>query len=65
MPRHISKSIAPSWDLGIVLNGLSRDLFEPLETINLKALSYKTATVLALATAKQFGDMHAFSMHPS
>lgn len=43
---------APAWDLNIVVGALSRPPFEPLAQIDLKWLSYKTAFLLAITTAK-------------
>ncbi len=36
--------------------------FEPLTSVGLKELSLKTALLLALASAKRIGDLHAFSV---
>ncbi len=40
----------PSWDLSIVLQGLSGHLFEPLETVTEKILTLKTILLLALSS---------------
>ncbi len=52
----------PPWDLEVVLRALSQPPFEPLISIDLKELSIKTALLLALASAKRIGDLHAFSL---
>ncbi len=52
----------PPWDLEVVLRALSRPPFEPLSSVGLKELSLKTALLLALASAKRIGDLHAFSV---
>ncbi|KAI2642402.1 hypothetical protein H4Q32_028786 [Labeo rohita] len=50
------------WDLFIVLTGLRRDSFEPLESVELKFLSLKTSLLIALTSIKRVGDLHAFSV---
>ncbi len=52
----------PPWDLEVVLRALSQPPFEPLASVDLKELSLKTALLLALASAKRIGDLHAFSV---
>ncbi|XP_051967361.1 uncharacterized protein LOC127632670 isoform X2 [Xyrauchen texanus] len=54
--------LVPSWDLSVVLAGLQRPPFEPLESIGLRALSLKTALLIALASIKRAGDLQAFSV---
>ncbi len=51
----------PPWDLEVVLRALSQPPFEPLTSIGFK-LSLKTTLLLALASAKRIGDLHAFSV---
>ncbi len=53
----------PPWDLEVVLRALSQPPFEPLISVDLKELSLKTALLLALASAKRIGDLHAFSVN--
>ncbi len=50
--------LVPSWDLSIVLAGLQRGSFEPLDSVELKFLSAKTA----LTSIKKVGDLQAFSV---
>ncbi len=52
----------PPWDLKVVLRALSQPPFEPLTSMGLKELSLKTTLLLALASAKRIGDLHAFSV---
>ncbi len=52
----------PPWDLEVVLRALSQPPFKPLTSVGLKELSLKTTLLLALASAKRIGDLHAFSM---
>ncbi|KAI7790836.1 hypothetical protein IRJ41_002448 [Triplophysa rosa] len=55
----------PEWDLSMVLESLSRRPFEPLGDISLKHLSFKTALLLALTSAKRVSVLHALSVHHS
>ncbi|XP_051980853.1 uncharacterized protein LOC127642225 [Xyrauchen texanus] len=61
----VPRRVVPEWDLSMVLDTMSQQPFEPLGSISLKNLSFKTALLLALASAKRVSDMHAFSVHPS
>ncbi len=54
--------LMPSWDLFIVLAGLQRGPFEPLDSVELKFLSAKTALLTALTSIKRIGDLQAFSV---
>ncbi|KAI2665751.1 hypothetical protein H4Q32_022840 [Labeo rohita] len=40
--------LIPSWDLAVVLQGLQQDPFKPLQSVELDALSFKTALLTAL-----------------
>ncbi|KAL0198781.1 hypothetical protein M9458_007321, partial [Cirrhinus mrigala] len=55
----------PSWDLSLVLTALRQAPFEPLQSVELKFLSIKTLLLLALASIKRVGDLHAFSVDES
>ncbi|XP_026102951.1 uncharacterized protein LOC113074342 [Carassius auratus] len=59
----VSKPISPSWDLVLVLDALSVSPFEPLDKADLKLLSFKTALLLALASAKRVSEIHALSVN--
>ncbi len=50
----------PSWDLSIILDGLQRGPFEPLDSVELKFLSFKTALLTALNSIKWVGDLQVF-----
>ena len=63
--RPVSRSLTAPWDLSVVLDALSRPPFEPLQQVELKVLSFKTALLLALASAKRVSDIHALSVNPS
>ncbi len=54
--------LVPSWDLSIVLAGLHRGPFEPLDTVRQKFLSLKTAHLTVLTSLKRVGDLQAFSV---
>ncbi len=54
--------LVPSWDLSIVLAGLQRGPFGPLDSVELKFLSLKTALLTALTSIKRVGDLQAFSV---
>ena len=51
--------VAPEWDLAFVLGALLEDPFEPLDKAEIKYLTYKTVFLLALATGKRRGEIHA------
>ncbi len=51
----------PSWDLSLVLTALHQGPFEPLQTVEPKfQRKMKTLLLLALASIKRVGDLHAF-----
>ncbi len=54
--------LMPSWDLSIILAGLQRGPFDPLDSVELKYLSAKTALLTALTSIKRVGDLQAFSV---
>ncbi len=54
--------LVPSWDLSIVLAGLQRGPFEPLDSVELKFLSLKTVLLTGLTSIKRVGDLQAFSV---
>ncbi len=54
--------LVPSWDLSIILAGLQRDPFEPLDSVELKILSAKTALLTAHTSIKRVRDLQAFSV---
>lgn len=59
----VSKPLVPTWDLSLVLGAVSQPPFEPLNQVEIKILSLKTALLLALASAKRVSDIHALSIH--
>ncbi len=54
--------LMPSWDLSIILAGLQRGPFEPLDSVELEYLLAKTALLTALTSIKRVGDLQAFSV---
>ncbi len=48
-----------------MLRALQQGPFEPLQTVEPKILSMKTLLLLALASIKRVGDLHAFSVDDS
>jgi integrase len=51
----------PQWDLALVMRRLTRFPFEPMRDAPLYAVSWKTAFLLALASAKRRSELRAFS----
>ena len=52
----------PAWDLSKVLRFLISDVFEPLRSAPLRALSKRVLFLLVLATAKRVGELQALSL---
>ena len=52
---------APSWNVDVVLKSLTCPPFEPLHHASLRDLTKKTLFLVALATAKRVGELHALS----
>ena len=55
--------MVPPWDLDRVLVALQHAPFEPIEAVELKWLSLKTALLLAVCSARRIGELHALSVH--
>ncbi|KAG8579388.1 hypothetical protein GDO81_010859 [Engystomops pustulosus] len=51
----------PSWDLSLVLNILTEPPFEPLDSANIKILTFKTIFLIAITTARRLGEIQALS----
>ena len=56
-----TRSLVPRWDVTLVLRSLQQPPYEPLSQATLKSLTRKTAFLLALASAKRIGELHALS----
>ena len=61
----MSHSLAPQWDVPLVLCVLVKAPFETLDQVPLKFLSVKTALLLALTSAKRVSDLSVLSVAPS
>lgn len=57
-----SESVPP-WDLDTVLRALVLTPFEPLESVDLKWLSMKTAFLIAITSAKRISELHTLSVY--
>ena len=51
----------PAWDVALVLQSLTGAPYEPLRTCDERFLAQKTLFLLALASAKRIGELHALS----
>lgn len=58
----IRSKVLPPWDLSLVLQGLSRTLFEPLSTTLMRHLTLKMVFLLAITTARRVGDLQMLSV---
>ena len=69
--RNFSRSLDPvelrprAWDVALVLQSLTGTLYEPLRECNERFLAQKTLFLLALASAKHIGELHALSYRVS
>ena len=55
----------PEWDVALVLENLTGAPYEPLRTCDERFLVQKTLFLLALASAKRIGELHALSYRVS
>ena len=51
----------PNWDVSLVLQSLTRAPYEPLRSADEHFLAQKTLFLIALASAKRIGELHALS----
>ena len=71
MLRSFSRSVDPvelrphAWDVALVLQSLTGAPYEPLRTCDERFLAQKTLFLLALASAKRIGELHALSYRVS
>ena len=56
--------ILPQWDLGIVLEALSKPRYEPPREASLKHLILKTVFLLAMASAGKSSELQALVFDP-
>ena len=65
--RSFSKSVRPeelhpsAWDVTLLLQSLTRASYKPLQTVDERFLAEKTLFLLAFASAKRVGELHALS----
>ena len=57
--RPPTRRLVPQWSLSLVLKGLQQSPFEPLSSVSLKALTYKTVFLIALASGSRRSEIHA------
>ena len=55
----------PAWDVALALQSLTGAPYEPLWTCDERFLAQKMLFLLALASAKRIGELHALSYHVS
>ena len=55
----------PAWDFALVLQSRTGPPYELLRTVDERFLAHKTLFILALASAKRVGELHALSFHVS
>ena len=55
----------PAWDVSLILQSLTGAPYEPLRTCEERFLAQKTLFLLALASAKRIGELHALSYRVS
>lgn len=60
--RPRQRRLIPSWDLSLVLKSLLSLPYVPLNSIDLKWLTYKCCFLLALATGRRRSEIHALSI---
>ncbi len=63
--RPAARTREPTWDLAIVLQGLSLAPFKPLEEVPAKFFTLKALFLLAISSPKKIGDLQALSVAPS
>ena len=56
--------VLPQWDLGIVLEALSKPPYEPLREAFLKHLNLKTVFLLAMASGGRRSELQALVFDP-
>ena len=55
----------PAWDVALVLQSLTNQPYEPIREAEERFLAQKTLFLIALASAKQVGELHALSYRVS
>ena len=62
--KHPVKPIVPSCDLHVVLQAISGAPFEPMNTANLKYVTWKTTFLLAISSAARVSELQALDSNP-
>lgn len=57
--RSVRKQKVPSWDLALVLQALTEGPFEPMDEAELRWLTLKSILLVALASGRRRGVLHA------
>ena len=60
--RPVRTSSLPVWNLSLVLQALTKEPFEPLESCSLKLITLKTVFLVAITTARRVGELEALSI---
>ena len=55
----------PAWDVALVLQSLTNQPYEPIREAEERFLAHKTLFLIALASAKRVGELHALSYRVS
>ncbi|KAF7246173.1 Rho-associated protein kinase 1 [Varanus komodoensis] len=55
------RPVMPTWSLSVVLQALTRPPFEPLATVDLRLVSWKTAFLVAVTSARRASELCALS----
>ena len=58
------RRLAPSWSINSVLEVLTKSPYEPLQNIPLELLTYKVLFLIAAASARRRGSLHALTIKP-
>ena len=61
LARVVAGNKVPPWDLAVVLKYISQAPFEPIQDCEIKHLTVKTLFLLALASGKRRGELHALT----
>ena len=56
------KRLVPEWDLSVVLEALQKAPFEPLKTVDLKYVTYKTVLLLAITSFRRCSDLQSLKI---
>ena len=57
--KGVPRVLVPTWNLEIVLSALKRAPYHPVESIDLKHLTWKAAFLVAITSARRASEIHA------